>query len=167
MKKTIKILICVSVIFVATFLVKYIRKYWIDLYSEDADNQVIGVTMSEAICLAENEANKYYEDLQLLNVTSYDNDDMPDESAGEDGTRQLWYVDFGNVNLNYVSVLIKNGKIEDVVTYDENANGGEFIDINKISLTTQDAVKCAIENGLVGGNPDNPEEWVSGYNFII
>ena len=66
--------------------------------------------MEEAISIGMNETLKYYSDLQLTEVHSYDYD--IDEMSGEDGKRQLWCVNFANQDGNYVSLLISDGKID-------------------------------------------------------
>ena len=84
--------------------------------------------------------------------------------AGANGKRQWWYVSFANEKLNYVDILVCDGQIEAVVPIDENGHNG-LIDLSDVNMTAEQAVKKAQEMGLRGGNPNNEEEWVSGYNF--
>lgn len=124
----------------------------------------VEISMEEAISIGMNEALKYYSDLQLTEVHSYDNDYDINEMSGEDGKRQWWYVNFANQDGNYVSVLISDGKIDVVEHFDNNANNG-LLDLSEINLTAEEAVKRAKEMGMRGGNPLNNKDWVSGYNF--
>ncbi|MFI3212893.1 MAG: hypothetical protein R3Y24_06075 [Eubacteriales bacterium] len=138
--------------------------------TQESDSEQIDVkleiSMEEAIEIGATEAATYYDDLQLSAVYSYDGDELREEDAGVDGKRQLWYVNFANEESNLVHLLIKNGEIERVHTYDESGNYG-LIDTSIITMTAQDAVDKSIELGLRGGNPDKPEEWVSGFNFNL
>ena len=34
-------------------------------------------------------------------------------------------------------------------------------------MTAEEAVARAVEIGLIGGNPDDESQWVSGYNFNL
>ena len=120
--------------------------------------------MEDAISVGREEAVKYYNDLQLTEVHSYDNDDSLDRSSGADGKRQWWYVNFANENNNYVNILISDGEIDHVEHFDNNANTG-LVDLSEINLTAEKAVKKAQEMGLAGGNPDNGKDWISGYHF--
>ncbi|MDD3417360.1 MAG: hypothetical protein PHY47_25770 [Lachnospiraceae bacterium] len=124
----------------------------------------IEISMEEAISIGMEEATKYYDNLQLTEVHSYDNDRHIDKLSGDDGKRQWWYVNFANEKLNYVSVLISDGKIDVVEHFDNNGNN-ELIDLADVNLTSEEAVQRAQEMGLIGGNPNNQEDWVSGYNF--
>ena len=102
----------------------------------------VEISMEEAISIGMNEALKYYSDLQLTEVHSYDND----------------------YDINYVSVLISDGKIDVVEHFDNNVNNG-LLDLSEINLTAKEAVKMAKEMGMRGGDPLNNKDWVSGYNF--
>ena len=133
----------------------------ISLLNDFADNKI---SMEDAISVGREEAVKYYNDLQLTEIHSYDNDYILDNSAGDDGKRQWWYVNFANENKNYVSILISDGEIDVVEHFDNNANTG-LLDLSEINLTAEEAVKKAQKMGLVGGNPDNERDWISGYNF--
>ena len=108
--------------------------------SKKSESNKVEISMEDAISVGREEAVKYYNDLQLTEIHSYDNDYILDNSAGDDGKRQWWYVNFANENKNYVSILISDGEIDVVEHFD-----------NKM--------------GLVGGNPDNERDWISGYNF--
>lgn len=132
----------------------------------DELNEKVEISMEEAIDIGAIEADKYYDDLKLTEVHSYDNDYKPTIVAGSDGEREWWYVNFGNEDLNYVNILIRNGEIVAVENYDENGNNG-LLDLSKIQLTSQEAAEKAKELGLQGGNPDKEEDWVSGYNFKL
>jgi hypothetical protein len=130
--------------------------------AERQDKQEI--SMEHAILLAMEEAGKYYDNLQLTEIHSYDNDEDIDELAGSDGKRQWWYVNFANEEQNYVSILICDGEICNVEHFDSNGNNG-LLDLSEISLTAAEAVKKAQGMGVTGGNPNNGVDWVSGYNF--
>lgn len=132
----------------------------------DELNEKVEISMEEAIEIGSKEADKYYDDLKLTEVHSYDNDYKPTIAAGSDGEREWWYVNFGNEDSNYVNILIRNGEIVAVENYDENGNNG-LLDLSEVQLTSQEAVERAKELGLKGGNPDKEEEWVSGYNFKL
>lgn len=132
---------------------------------ENTDSKV-EISMEEAIEIAQIEAEKYYDNLMLTEVHSYDNDEMRDINAGEDGEREWWYVNFANEELNYVNVLIEDGEIVSVHNFDNNGNNGLF-DLSDVKITAQEAVHKAKEIGLRGGDPQNEEEWVSGYNFKL
>lgn len=125
-----------------------------------------GTSMEDAVNIGLKKAAQYYDNLQLTEIHSYDNDQNPDENAGEDGRRQWWYVNFANEEQNYVSILIEGGEIVNVEHFDSNGNTG-LIDTGSIQLTAKDAVKRAKKMGLKGGNPDNGADWVSGYNFKL
>lgn len=124
------------------------------------------ISMEEAVFIAHEEADKYYDNLQVIEVHSYDNDDERSQTSGQDGKREWWYVDFGNELCNYVSILIRNGQVLHVVAEEENWNGG-LIDFENVVMTSEEAAQKAKELGLRGGNPENEEEWVSGYNFKL
>lgn len=130
----------------------------------EENSDKIEISMEEAISIGMEEASKYYDNLQLTEVHSYDNDQNPEISSGDDGRRQWWYVNFANEAQNYVSILICDGKIEAVEKFDNNGNNG-LLDLNDINLTSEEAVRKAQEMGLRGGDPSNREEWVTGYNF--
>ncbi len=132
----------------------------------DKSNEKVEISMEEAIEIGAKEAEKYYDNLKLTEVHSYDNDHEPSMEAGIDGKREWWYVNFGNKDQNYVNILIQDGKIVSVSNFEENGNNG-LLDLSEIKLTAQEAAKKAKESGLQGGNPDKEEEWVSGYNFKL
>ena len=132
--------------------------------SKKSESNKVEISMEDAISVGREEAVKYYNDLQLTEILSYDNDYILDNSAGDDGKRQWWYVNFANENKNYVSILISDGEIDVVEHFDNNANTG-LLDLSEINLTAEEAVKKAQKMGLVGGNPDNERDWISGYNF--
>lgn len=132
--------------------------------SEKRENNKIEISMEDAIFVGREEAVKYYNNLQLTEIHSYDNDDSLNNSSGNDGKRQWWYVNFANENKNYVSILICNGEIDIIEHFDNNANTG-LLNLSEINLTAEEAVKKAQEMGLTGGNPDNGRDWISGYNF--
>lgn len=134
-----------------------------------ADNQKsskVEISMEDAISLGLEEASKYYDNLYLTEVHSYDNDEYIDQDAGENGKRQWWYVNFANEEKNYVSILICNGAIEVVEPFDSNGNTG-LLNLSDVNLTAEDAVSKAKEMGLTGGNPENQRDWASGYNFKL
>ncbi len=126
----------------------------------------VSISMEEAIKLGQKAAEQHYNHLMLTQAYSYDNDTAAGIHTGEDGKRQWWYVNFANKKNNYVSVLIHNGKVMAVTSFDNNANTG-LIDDSAITLTSKKAVQKAKSLGLRGGNPKNPEEWVTGYNFKL
>ena len=132
--------------------------------SKKSESNKVEISMEDAISVGREEAVKYYNDLQLTEIHSYDNDYILDNSAGDDGKRQWWYVNFANENKNYVSILISDGEIDVVEHFDNNANTG-LLDLSEINLTAEEAVKKAQKMGLVGGNPDNERDWISCYNF--
>lgn len=134
-----------------------------------ADNQKsskVEISMEDAISLGLEEASKYYDNLYLTEVHSYDNDEYIDQDAGENGKRQWWYVNFANEEKNYVSILICDGAIEVVEPFDSNGNTG-LLNLSDVNLTVEDAVSKAKEMGLTGGNPENQRDWASGYNFKL
>lgn len=124
------------------------------------------ITMEKAIEIGQGIADLYYENLKLIEVHSYDNDECREQTAGEDGKREWWYVDFGNESFNYVSILIQNGNVVNIFSQDESWNNG-LISIESIKMTSEEAVIKAQEYGLRGGNPNVAEEWVSGFNFKL
>lgn len=126
----------------------------------------IELSMEEAIDMGFQEASKYYNDLKLTEIHSYDNDDSPSINTGIDGSREWWYVDFANEKSNYVSVLIHNANVIEIKNFDENWNNG-LINLSDIKLTAEEAVQKAREIGLCGGDPNNEEEWIRGYNFKL
>lgn len=125
-----------------------------------------GISLEEVVELALEEGAKYYDNLQLTEVHSYDNDIIRSIDAGSDGNREWWYVDLANERMNYVSMLFKNREIMLTMNYDSNGNGGLF-DIDEVRITCAEAVQKAKELGVRGGNPEVEEEWVSGYNFQL
>ena len=124
----------------------------------------IEISMEEAISMGMEEASKYYDDLRLTEVHSYDNDQDPEIFSGDDGRRQWWYVNFANEAQNYVSILICDGEIGAAEKFDSNGNNG-LINLEDIHLSSAEAVQKAQEMGLRGGDPNNHDEWVTGYNF--
>lgn len=128
--------------------------------------QKIEISLENAVNLAQKEASSYYKNLKLTEVHSYDNDELRKSDAGADGKRQWWNVNFANESSNYVSVLIADGKIVDIQHFDDNGNTGLF-DLSELKMTTSKAIQKAKELGLRGGNPQKPEEWVSGYNYKL
>lgn len=128
--------------------------------------KTVNISMEKAIALGQKAAEKYYDGLRLTQAYSYDNDTDANIHTGEDGKRQWWYVNFANKKDNYVSVLIHNGKIMAVTHFDSNGNDG-LIDYSTVTLTGREAVKKAKALGLRGGDPKNPEDWVTGYNFKL
>ncbi len=99
--------------------------------SKKSENNKIEISMEDAISVGMEEAAKYYNDLQLTEIHSYDNDYSLDNSSGDDGKRQWWYVNFANDNKNYVSILIGDGEIDIVEHFDNNANTG-LLDLSEI-----------------------------------
>lgn len=126
----------------------------------------IEISMEEAIEIGQLIADQYYKNMKLTEIHSYDNDYERSGNSGENGKREWWYVDFGNSEFNYVSVLIQNGQAVYVFTQDENWNSG-LIDLDNIKMSSEEAVQKAQALGMRGGNPENDEEWVSGYNFKL
>lgn len=134
-----------------------------------ADNQKsskVEISMEDAISLGLEEASKYYDNLHLTEVHSYDNDEYIDQDAGGNGRRQWWYVNFANEEKNYVSILICDGVIDVVEPFDRNGNTG-LLNLSDITLTAEVAASKAKEMGLTGGNPENQRDWASGYNFKL
>lgn len=130
------------------------------------DSGKIELSLEDAVSLAEKEASRYYDDLHLTMVYSYDNDQVRDKYSGFDGKREWWYVNFANEKSNYVSVLIADGEILHAVYYDNNGYNGLF-DLSDVTLSAQQAAKKAHALGLNGGDPANENDWVSGYNFNL
>lgn len=124
----------------------------------------IEISMEDVVFIGMDEAVKYYDDLQLTSVYSYDNDYDRTIVAGEDGKREWWYVNFANKNNNYVSILIVDGDVEHVEYFDQNGQN-KLIDMDDVNMTSDEAVQRAKEIGLMGGDPNNESQWVSGYNF--
>lgn len=124
----------------------------------------IEISMEDVIAIGKDEASKYYDDLQLTNVYSYDNDTDRSVMSGDDGKREWWYVNFANEQNNYVSIMIVDGEVANVEHFDQNGNN-RLIDMNDVTMTAEEAVQKAKEYGLVGGDPNKESHWVSGYNF--
>ncbi len=125
-----------------------------------------GISMEDVIELALAEGKKYYDDLHLTEVHSYDNDSFRRQEAGSDGSREWWYVNLANEQMNYVSILFNGDNIMTTMNYDSSGNYGLF-DMDEVKLTCAEAVQKAKELGIRGGNPEVEEEWVSGYNFQL
>lgn len=105
--------------------------------------------------------------MTITKAYTYDNDTNPSIHAGEDGKRQLWYIDLANEKENSVLFYIKNGIIDDIHSSELNSNNG-LIAVEQLKMTSQEAVEESKKIGLRGGNPENIEdEWVSGYNFNL
>ena len=132
--------------------------------SEEDDK--IEISMEDVIAIGKDEADKYYDDLQLTNVYSYDNDHDRSVMSGDDGKREWWYVNFANEKNNYVSIMIVDGEVANVEHFDQNGNN-RLIDMDDVYMTADEAVQKAKDYGLVGGDPDNESHWVSGYNFKL
>lgn len=132
--------------------------------SEEDDK--IEISMEEVISIGKDEATKYYDDLQLTNVYSYDNDYDRSVTSGDDGKREWWYVNFANEKNNYVSIMIVDGEVEHVEHFDQNGDN-RLIDMNDVHMTADEAVQKAKDYGLIGGDPTNESHWVSGYNFKL
>ena len=130
------------------------------------DNYKIEISMEEVISIGKDVAAKYYDDLQLTNVYSYDNDHDRSVMSGDNGKREWWYVNFANEKNNYVSIMIVDGEVEHVEHFDQNGNN-RLIDMTDVNMTADEAVQKAKDYGLEGGNPDNESHWVSGYNFKL
>ena len=139
-----------------------------DVKREAADEAIntnkIQVSMEEAVAIGEKEAQKYYDNLQLTEVHSYDNDAEPKMADGEDGKREWWVVNFANEEQNYVSIIICDGAVDVVEHFDRNWNNG-LLDQADIKLTAKEAAELAKKLGMRGGNPENPEDWAYGYHF--
>lgn len=135
---------------------------------EIIQNDKTETSLEEAIALAQDEADSYYENLQPVEIHSYDNDQDRSVRAGEDGKREWWYVNFANEKNNFVSVLVVDGEVESVECFDENWYGdNRLISMDDVVMTTQEAVQKAEEIGLMGGNPEDESHWISGYNFSL
>lgn len=130
----------------------------------EGDEEKIEVSMEDVIFIGMEEADKYYDNLRLTSVYSYDNDFNRDIEAGMDGKREWWYVNFANEQNNFVSILIIDGEVAYIEHFEQNGNN-RLIDIEDVQMTSEEAVERAMEIGLTGGNPDNESHWVSGYNF--
>lgn len=130
--------------------------------SEEDDK--IEISMEDVIYIGIDEATKYYDDLQLTSVYSYDNDNDRSVVSGDDGKREWWYVNFANEKNNYVSIMIVDGEVTHVEHFDQNGNN-RLIDMDDVNMTADEAVQRAKDYGLAGGDPDNESHWVSGYNF--
>ncbi len=129
---------------------------------EENDHK-IEISMEEAIAMGMETAAEYYDNLQLTEVHSYDNDRTLDNSAGKDGKREWWYVNYANEDNDYVSILICDGEIGAVEHFKQDNTG--LLDLSEITLTAEEAVKKAQEIGLTGGNPNNGIDWASGFHF--
>ena len=136
----------------------------VEALSEEDDK--IEISMEDVIAIGKEEAAKYYDDLQLTSVYSYDNDHDRSVMSGDDEKREWWYVNFANEKNNYVSIMIIDGEVANVEHYDQNGNN-RLIDMDDVNMTADEAVQKAKDYGLVGGNPDNESHWVSGYNFKL
>ncbi len=77
--------------------------------SEEDDK--IEISMEDVIYIGKDVAAKYYDDLQLTSVYSYDNDHDRSVMSGNDGKREWWYVNFANEKNNYVSIMIVDGAV--------------------------------------------------------
>lgn len=130
------------------------------------DESVVEVNIDEAVNIAYASANEFYDNLELTEIHSYDNDEIPSIDAGTDGKREWWYVNFANDDNNYVSVLVCDGKVQSIVPMDENGNNGLF-SMDDITVTVNQVIATASDYGLRGGNPNVADEWVSGLNFKI
>lgn len=128
------------------------------------ESDKIEISMEDVISIGKDEAAKYYDDLQLTSVYSYDNDHDRSVMSGDDGKREWWYVNFANEKNNYVSIMIVDGEVAHVEHFDQNGNN-RLIDMNDVNMTADEAVQKAKYCGLVGGDPNNESHWVSGYNF--
>lgn len=126
----------------------------------------VEISLEKAVSLGASVANKYYDDLKLTEVHSYDNDEYRRKNAGDNGCREWWYVNFANNNNNYVNVLIRDGKVYSVTPIDNNGNNGLFM-IDDVKMSSKQAVNIAKKYGMRGGNPKVEDEWVSGYNFKL
>ena len=127
-------------------------------------NDKIEISMEDVIAIGKEEADKYYDNLQLTSVYSYDNDHDRSVMSGDDGKREWWYVNFANEKNNYVSIMIVDGEVANVEHFDQNGNN-RLIDLNDVNMTVDEAIQKAKDYGLAGGDPDNESHWVSGYNF--
>ncbi len=129
-------------------------------------NEKVEISMEEAIEIGGKEAEKYQDNLKLTEVYSDDIDQKPSVESGLDGKREGWYVNFANMDLNFVTILIQNGKVVKATNFDEKENNG-LLDLSELKLTSQEAAKKAKELGLQGGNPAEGKDGVSGYNFKL
>lgn len=137
-----------------------------DTVPPQTEEENSGISIEEVIELALAEGEKYYDNLRLTEVHSYDNDRIRRIDAGSDGNREWWYVDLANEEMNYVSMLFHNDELMLTMNYDNNGNYGLY-DIDEMKITCAEAVQKAKELGIRGGNPEVEEEWVSGYNFQL
>ena len=128
------------------------------------EDDKIEISMEDVIFIGIDVATKYYDDLQLTSVYSYDNDYDRSVMSGDDGKREWWYVNFANEKNNYVSIMIVDGEVEHVEHFEQNGNN-RLIDMDDVNMTADEAVQKAKDYGLVGGDPNNESHWVSGYNF--
>lgn len=134
--------------------------------SKEIDNSKVEISLEDAVSIGYNAASEYFENLQLTEVHSYDNDHFPNINAGSDGKREWWYVNFANNKGNYVNVLICDGEVDIIEPFDSNGNNGLF-SLTELNFTSSEAVNKAKEIGLRGGDPASEEEWISGYNFKL
>ena len=65
-----------------------------------------------------------------------------------------------------MDAVVCDGAIVAVETAAEDGRAAP-IDLARVRLTAADAVTAAMRIGLRGGNPDDEDEWVSGYNFRL
>lgn len=137
-----------------------------DEETETDSSGKIEISMEEAISIGTDEAVQYYDNLMLVQVSSYDNDADREIDAGIDGKREWWYVEFANEQDNFVSILIADGEILYAECFDENGGRG-LINADEVKMTSVEAVEKASAAGLAGGDPENESQWVSGYNFDL
>jgi len=124
------------------------------------------ISMEEAIAMGTAEAEARNEGLRLTRIHSYDNDSIRSAAAGADGRRQWWVVRFGGEDGRRMDAIVCDGAIVAVETAAEDGCAAP-IDLARVRLTAAEAVTAAKRVGLRGGNPDDEDEWVSGYNFRL
>lgn len=129
--------------------------------SSMAEAEVSGITMKEALQIANEYAKQWEEDAALISVTSSDNQDTELSSNGYEGKRNCWLFSYkSNLNLKQYSFYVLNGKIYDA----RESAFGYYAPIPEsfISIDSDEAYVMAVDRGMSGG-----VNWAWGYHYTL
>ncbi len=140
----------------------YSKKEWKGIMSElYPDRNMSGMTMQEALEIADAQARQWQEDAVLLSVVSSDKEDTESEQNGERGERNCWLFYYkSNLNSKQYSFYILNGEVCEPM---ETAYGYYGpIPEEWIQLDSDDAYELALNHGMLGGT-----DWAWGYHYML
>lgn len=136
----------------------------INLGMSNEPHDANAVDLFDAYQIAFAEAIKWDEDALPYFITSVD-DRIDDVFVkGEDGKRHYWNFDFVVENTNkHLIITLHDKAIVNIIEAESCANNDCIIDIEKLNISTAEAVLIAKETyGLLPGT-----DWAQGYHFVL